>query len=428
MNLPNTAAAPSLVDHRWPDRQWWDRLEIQFGLLATSTTLLLSGVVTSSATLICAGSVGYFLFGRVALGPRSIRLAGLAPRLLSHFAWRGEYESLVPEPPPEQDPPPQNSSPEEGPDEIPASIVSTHDLVDAMIATHRYALLLRPESADHLQQQERQQAIASLDEQMAVVPAGAVLVGLAAERATLGQEAEPQAVNADVEGVARIEACYLNRYPVTNAEFQQFVDAGGYEDFQLWPEEALPALFEFIDQTGEAGPRYWSDQQHAPGEQQLPVVGISWYEAMAYAHWVGKRLPTDAEWTKACAWPIEAGPGRISQRRYPWGESFENRRANLWVSGQRQLAPVDAYGEGVTIGAIEQMIGNVWEWTVSSLDNATPSSVKFPSSLRSIRGGAFNTYFENQATCHFQSGEHSLARRPNLGVRLALSMSSLAAR
>ena len=90
---------------------------------------------------------------------------------------------------------------------------------------------------------------------------------------------------------------------------------------------------DFVDQTGAPGPRYWSDGQYPAGEQRLPVVGVSWYEAWAYARWVGKRLPTDAEWTKAGAWPVESAPGRIAQRRYPWGESFDVRRAHLYGSG-----------------------------------------------------------------------------------------------
>src|SRR5262249_11239747 len=147
------------------------------------------------------------------------------------------------------------------------------------------------------------------------------------------------AVDADQKSLERymhrVEALYLDRYPVTNGEFQQFVDSGGYEKLEYWDEEALPALLDFVDQTGQPGPRYWSDGCYPMGEERRPVVGISWYEASAYARWVGKRLPTDAEWTKAGAWPVESAPGRIAQRRYPWGESFDIRRANLWGSSRK---------------------------------------------------------------------------------------------
>src|SRR5690606_26022831 len=148
------------------------------------------------------------------------------------------------------------------------------------------------------------------------------LVGEYADRATWG--ASPS--SSDLSGVEPIEGCYLDRYVVTNAQYQHFVDAGGYEQFALWHDEALPALFDFVDHTGTPAPAFWSDGRFADGEETLPVVGISWYEASAYARWVGKRLPTDGEWTKAGAWPVETSPGRITQRRYPWGDTFESHR------------------------------------------------------------------------------------------------------
>ena len=187
----------------------------------------------------------------------------------------------------------------------------------------------------------------------------------------------------------------------------------------------MPALLDFVDQTGAPGPRYWYDGQYPAGEQKLPVVGVSWYEACAYARWVGKQLPTDAEWTKAGAWPVESAPGRIAQRRYPWGESFDVRRANLYGSGNRKPVPVEEFPGGMSVGGIHQLIGNVWEWTATSLVELGDSTLHVSESVMSIRGGAFDTYFENQATCHYQSGEHPLSRRPNIGFRLALPMSDL---
>ena len=138
--------------------------------------------------------------------------------------------------------------------------------------------------------------------------------------------------------VACVEPIYLDRFCVTNAEYQRFVDAGGYEQLEFWHEEALPALLDFVDQIGGSGAALlerWAVPVRTI--RRLPVVGISWFEAWAYARWVGKRLPSDAEWTKAAAWPVESAPGRIAQRRYPWGESFDVRRAHLYGSGH--IAP-----------------------------------------------------------------------------------------
>ncbi len=304
---------------------------------------------------------------------------------------------------------------------------NTDGLVDELLATGRYALLLRPETKQHLSQFHIVRAVRRLDEAMALVPGGRVLLGQLAEQsgsACGAGDIDPKLAHRNLVSVG---PTYLDRYCVTNEEFQQFVDAGGYEQLEFWHEEALPALLDFVDQTGAPGPRYWSDAQYPSGEQRLPVVGVSWYEAWAYARWVGKRLPIDAGWTKAGAWPIEASPGRIAQRRYPWGESFDVRRAHLFGSNPRGPVPVDDYPGGMSVGGIHQLIGNVWEWTATPLAELGDPTLHVSESVMSIRGGAFDTYFENQATCHYQSGEHPLSRRSNIGFRLALPMCDLEA-
>jgi iron(II)-dependent oxidoreductase len=302
---------------------------------------------------------------------------------------------------------------------------STDGLVDELLANGRYALMLRPETKQHLTQFQVMRAIRQLDESMALVPEGRVLIGQLAEQSSSAcgpMDVDPRLTQ---RNLVKVSAVYLDRFCVTNAEYQRFVDSGGYEELEFWHEEALPALLDFIDQTGAPGPRYWRDGQYPNDEQRLPVVGISWFEAWAYARWVGKRLPTDAEWTKAAAWPVESAPGRIAQRRYPWGESFDVRRAHLYGSGHQAPVPVDEFPGGMSVGGIHQLVGNVWEWTASPLGEVADTGLHVSESIMSIRGGAFDTYFENQATCHFQSGEHALARRRNIGLRLALPMSDL---
>ena len=307
----------------------------------------------------------------------------------------------------------------------PPSPKNADSLVDELLATRRYALLLRPETKQHLTQLQVVRAIRQLDESMALVPAGRVLLGQLAEQSLSAcgpTDTDPKLVQRNLVAVAPI---YFDRFCVTNEEFQRFVDSGGYEQLEFWHEEALPALLDFVDQSGAPGPRFWSDGQHAEHEARLPVVGVSWFEAWAYARWVGKRLPTDAEWTKAGAWPVESAPGRIAQRRYPWGESFDVRRAHLFGAGQNGPVAVDQYPGGTSVGGIHQLIGNVWEWTTTPLADLSDATLHVSESVLSIRGGAFDTYFENQATCHFQSGEQSLSRRRNIGFRLALPMSDM---
>jgi iron(II)-dependent oxidoreductase len=302
---------------------------------------------------------------------------------------------------------------------------STEDLVDELLDTGRYSLLLRPETKKHLTQLHIVRAVRQLDEAMALVPAGRVLLGQLAEQSNSAcgwADVDPRLL---ARNLVDVPPAYLDRFCVTNEQYQQFVDGGGYEQLEFWHEEALPALLDFVDQSGAPGPRFWYDGQFPSGEQRLPVVGVSWYEASAYARWVGKRLPTDSEWTKAGAWPVESAPGRIAQRRYPWGESFDMRRAHLYGCGFPGPVAVDEYPGGVSVGGVHQLIGNVWEWTATPLVELGDPTLHVPESVMSIRGGAFDTYFENQATCHYQSGEHPLSRRANIGFRLALPMSDL---
>ena len=425
-----TSLAASPLASRWRVASHGD-VDPPVMLVATCAAVMLAGAATGQPVFVGAGSAGLCMACRhaeqVVGADRETRMATLATRLLQGC---GPYTidghrsvAYATQPAPRQD---ASSAPP--PPDTPSSEVSnTTNLVESMLAAGRYALLLRPETAPHLASADYHRALDRLDEEMALVPAGSVLQGLAAERATLGQATEKIAGEAnDADAMAHVKACYFDRRAVTNADYRQFVEAGAYDQLEFWPEEALPALFDFVDGTGVPGPRFWCDGHYLAGEGRLPVVGVSWYEAVAYARWVGRRLPSDAEWTKACAWPIESSPGRVAQRRYPWGEAFDARRANLWCAGYGGLAPVDDFAEGASVGGLEQMVGNVWEWTLDALDEATPRAVRFPGALRSIRGGAFNTYFENQATCHYQSGEHPLARRANIGFRLALDMTNLA--
>ena len=103
-------------------------------------------------------------------------------------------------------------------------------------------------------------------------------------------------------------AFFIDKYEVTNRQFKEFVDAGGYEKQEFWQEEfvkggkVLPwaqAVKEFRDQTGRFGPAAWKDGAYAAGQDDYPVGGISWYEAMAYARFRGKDLPTIFHWALA---------------------------------------------------------------------------------------------------------------------------------
>ncbi len=297
--------------------------------------------------------------------------------------------------------------------------LSPRDLVDQLLAQHRYALLLRQQLVGNLSPEQLSSTQAALAEGMCLVPKGKVSLRLGIDSLlNLNDRGAPHAVELVVDSF------YLDRYPVTNAQYYQFLAGGGYEQMAIWHKEIWPAVLDFVDQTGHPGPRSWHKGRYLRGEENLPVVGVSWYEAAAYARWVGKRLPTDAEWVKAASWPV-AVPGQPTvQRRYPWGDTMDRTRANLWGSGPGRIVAVDQFAGGVSIGGVQQLIGNVWEWTSEpyTFGGDDADSDQPVGDLKSIRGGAYDTYLDQQATCLYQSGESALARKHNLGIRCAISL------
>lgn len=294
-------------------------------------------------------------------------------------------------------------------------------LVDQLLAQGRYCLLLRPQLVGQLSTRQRAQALEALDAEMALAPVGGVeMRGLA-----FGSET-PRAASVGSRRV-HVEAFYIDRQCVTNREFQAFVDADGYEDMSLWSPDVWPGVVGLVDQSGAPGPRHWRQGTYCDGEDDLPVVGVSWHEAAAYARWVGKRLPSDPEWVKAAAWPVPAAGSALHGRRFPWGDSLDSQRANLWGAGRGGIAPVAEFAGGLSVGGVSQMIGNVWEWTSGRYGAWEPSlEIDSPVALRSLRGGAFDTYFETQAQCQFQSGDSPMARKHNIGFRCVVGAADLA--
>lgn len=157
----------------------------------------------------------------------------------------------------------------------------------------------------------------------------------------------------------------IARSPVTNAEFAEFVEDGGYERLALWEGAGL----EWLQRTGAQCPVYWKreaghwltrtyDRWHTLPPHQ-PVVHVSWFEAHAYCRWAGRRLPTEAEWEFAAA----TGPDpAATKRRWPWGnDAPQAQYANLYDTGGG-CVDVAAMAAGDSAWGCRQMIGNVWEW------------------------------------------------------------------
>ncbi|MDG2385429.1 MAG: formylglycine-generating enzyme family protein [Pirellulaceae bacterium] len=261
----------------------------------------------------------------------------------------------------------------------------------------------------------------SLEEQMTPVPEGEVSMLMIDPGYLEGEPTE------NPTELAWVQTFYLDRCAVTNAEFSQFVAEGGYAQEYLWPAEILSHVLQFVDSTGCAGPRFWVNGQPPAGKENHPVVGICWYEANAYAHWRGKRLPTPAEWQRAATWAGCQGDA-ASQSRYPWGDSFDPSRCNTWNSGLGDTSAANEYYNGCTPNGVYQLIGNTWEWTAALFEvDVSPNGDRLLTSVAmgEIRGGAFDTYFASQATSQFRTGQNLLHRGRNTGFRCTVDADEL---
>lgn len=146
----------------------------------------------------------------------------------------------------------------------------------------------------------------------------------------------------------------IDRYPVTCARYREFILAGGYQKQQFWSPEG----WKWLEENPVSYPLYWSD---APEWDNHPVCGVSWYEAEAYTRFVGKRLPTEAEWEKAASWH----PQNPQKQAYPWGNSKPNPKLCNHDTLVGHTTPVNAYPAGQSAYGCYDMLGNVWEWTAS---------------------------------------------------------------
>jgi gamma-glutamyl hercynylcysteine S-oxide synthase len=164
--------------------------------------------------------------------------------------------------------------------------------------------------------------------------------------------------------VVDLPAFRIGRVPVTNAEWQVFIANGGYKTPGYWSARGWSHRIEH----GLTRPQFWLADgsrrrfgiiEDIPPDE--PVQHVCYFEAEAYASWAGARLPTEAEWEKACAWDPAAG----RRRRWPWGDTaLTGALANVGGQALRPAA-VGAYQAGASAYGVEQLIGDVWEWTSS---------------------------------------------------------------
>ena len=200
-------------------------------------------------------------------------------------------------------------------------------------------------------------------------------------------------------GDVRIDDFFINRFEVTNSEYQEFVNAGGYRAQDFWEHEFVrdgqtfswdEAMSIFVDTTGQPGPSTWIGGAYPEGEEEHPVGGISWYEAAAFARYAKSDLPTVHHWRRAYA---------------PAALSWEIRHSNVESAA---AAPVGKYRGVGWVGTLD-MLGNVREWGANSVGD-----------LKATLGGGWNdAAYLVEPSISNPGTLPAFDRSPENGVRLA---------
>jgi len=226
----------------------------------------------------------------------------------------------------------------------------------------------------------------------------------------------------------------VDKTEVTNKEYRKFIEAGGYDNQDFW----TVAGWQWKTSNNITKPMYWEDSRFNQDNQ--PVVGVSWYEASAYAKWAGKRLPTEAEWEAIARYNNKSNNfswGRL----YPWGNSlpieYDNnnnvisKRANGFFGqdgyddGYKFLSQVDSFNLGKTLEGISDLAGNVLEWTADWYDisyYSRTSNFNNPigpvsGSFKVARGGAWNNSSSEMRTYFREQYFRPESRSFNIGFR-----------
>ena len=188
-----------------------------------------------------------------------------------------------------------------------------------------------------------------------------------------------------------LDEFWIDPYPVTYKNFQVFINAGGYADRQWWSD----AGWIWCQKASVEHPLYQTSEFIT---ENHPVCGVSWYEADAYARFVGKRLPTEAEWEKAARWK----PATSQTQPYPWGETFPTIDHSNHGHSIGSTSSVTSHLAGTSAVGCIDLLGNVWEWT-ASLFEEYPGFRPYP------YAGYSQTYFDRQ---HYVLRGGSWATRP----------------
>jgi len=232
--------------------------------------------------------------------------------------------------------------------------------------------------------------------EMIYIPAGEFIMG-----------SEEGMENERPEHMVYVDAFYIDRYPVTIAEYKHFVDTTGRPVPCYHVEWADLSKYNWDPDT----------RLPPPGQEDHPVVLVTWDDARAYAAWAGKRLLSEAEWERAARF--------TDGRRWPWGNDFVLGRCNTQESGVGGTTPVGLYSPiGDSVEGVGDMVGNVWEWT-SSLFRPYPYDANdgreslHANGWRVLRGGSWMNDLDRARCTARLDGDFLFFS--NVGFRCAVS-------
>ncbi len=251
----------------------------------------------------------------------------------------------------------------------------------------------------------------------------------------------------DKEHELTLPTYYIARYPVTVAQFDLFVEAGGYGVARYWREakDARRWIEGRVSGYGDDEPR---DRPVDYGEPfnlpNHPLVGVTWYETLAYCRWLTEQLrdgtqtpeplatrlrkdrwwvalPSEAEWEKAAGWNGD------KKQRYPWGDDADLERANCNDTGIGTTSAVGCFSDGASPYKVEDLSGNVWEWTRSIYTSYPYDGQDGREDLaagddvsRVLRGGAFYHY-SGFVRCAYRLRNQPLYRHSFFGFRVVVA-------
>jgi len=254
---------------------------------------------------------------------------------------------------------------------------------------------------------------------MVTIPAGTYRLGAKHDGlVTLAPSNSP-------EHAVKLARFHMDPFEVTNEQFQEFVKSGAYADDRWWADAKGVDRTAFVDATGKPGPKSWRDGCCPKGQEKLPVAGVSFYEAAAYARWAGKRLPTEAEWEcAALALVPKPGEDAFGKQAFPWGDAYVKDSANLRDNQAGKPEPVGSRPKDKSAFGCFDMAGNLREWTRSGYQpypDTKSQDKSFGKGLISVRGASFDDSFIG-ASPTMRRAQKRAARDERIGFRCAWSI------